>query len=90
MKGRGWVWLVIIAITVLVWRWWPTGRSDELNVERKGEDYALAVGRVWAVLGRKIDPPPDVDTLDGMLLRTADQGIDRRGREGFGLAHEPV
>jgi hypothetical protein len=57
MKGRGWVWLVIIAITVLVWRWWPTGRSDELNVERKGEDSALAVGRVWAVLGRKTRHP---------------------------------
>jgi hypothetical protein len=63
MKKQSWVWwLVLVAIIVLIWRWWAGDRPG--SAEAQAEDPRLAIGRVW------IDSKPDklTDYVHAVLL----------------------
>ncbi len=64
IKKQSWLWwLVLIAIIVMIWKWWAGGHEGA-RADAQAEDPRLAVGRVW------IDKKPEklTDYVHAFLL----------------------
>jgi hypothetical protein len=46
-RKRSWLWLLLLALVLLIWKIWPTGGAAGSHAAARAEDPALAVGRVW-------------------------------------------